>query len=210
MHALLDLILHFDAHLAELIAAYGPWVYALLFAIVFGETGLVVLPFLPGDSMLFVVGAFCAGGQLSLGLVLALLWTAAVSGNLVNFAIGRAVGHRVFAWQGGRLFNRQAFDRTHAFYERHGALAIVVTRFIPVMRSFAPFVAGVAEMSPVKFAAYNAVGGAAWVGALTLAGYLFGDLPWVRGRMGLVTIGIVVLSLLPLALGWLRARRAAA
>ena len=204
---LLHLLLHFDTELARLIGAYGSWVWALLFGIVFLETGLVVTPFMPGDSMLFVVGALCASGSLDLRVGLPLLWLAAALGDSLNYSIGKAIGHRVFAWQHSRWFNRRAFDRAHAFYERYGGITVVSARFIPFVRTFAPFVAGVAEMSYARFLVFNLVGGALWVGLLMGAGYAFGNLPWVRGNLPALSLGVVVVSLLPLALGWLRARQ---
>jgi membrane-associated protein len=204
---LLNLLLHFDVELAQVIKAYGGWVYALLFAIMFAQNGLIVLPFLPGDSMLFVVGAFCAAGQLELAPALGLLWLGAVLGDLCNYGVGRAIGHRAFHWEHSRWFNRQAFDRAHAFYLRYGGVTIVAARFIPLVRTFAPFVAGVAEMPAAAFAAYNAGGGLLWVLALALAGYAFGNIPWVRGHIGLLSLAIVFISLLPLLVGWWRSRR---
>ena len=173
----LDFILHVDSHLADFVTAYGAWVYALLFLIIFVETGLVVMPFLPGDSLLFVVGALCGVGLMSLPLAMALLTAAAILGDQTNYTIGRHIGPRVFGWQNSRWFNRDAFDRTHAFYERYGGITIVLARFMPFLRTFAPFVAGVAQMTRGKFTFYNVTGGIFWVCSLTLAGYLFGNLP---------------------------------
>ena len=206
IHDLIHLLLHFDAELTHLIGIYGAWIWGLLFGIVFFETGLVVTPFLPGDSMLFVVGALGAAGTLDLRLGLPLLCLAAALGDSVNYSIGRAIGQRVFAWKHSRWFNRRAFDRAHAFYERYGGVTVVSARFIPFVRTFAPFVAGVAEMSYVRFLAYNVAGGVLWVGLLSAAGYAFGNLPWVRGNLPALSLGVVVISLLPLGLGWLRAR----
>ena len=204
----LNLLLHFDAQLAQFIHAYGAWVYGMLFTIVFIETGLVVMPFLPGDSMLFIVGAFCASGSLSLPASLALLWLAAVLGDSVNYSVGSGLGHKVFAWQDSRWFNRRAFDRAHAFYEQYGGVTVVAARFIPFIRTFVPFVAGVAEMSYPKFLGYNIAGGGLWVGSLMFAGYLFGNIPWIKHNLGALTLGIVVLSLLPVVFGWWKAKRA--
>ncbi len=206
--SIVNIILHFDVQLAQFIQAYGPWVYGVLFAIVFVETGLVVMPFLPGDSLLFIVGAFSAAGTLNGPLAFGLLWAAAVLGNISNYFIGRAIGHRVFTWKDSRWFNRKAFDRAHAFYERYGGITIVVTRFIPFLRTFAPFVAGVAEMSYAKFLIYNIGGGGLWVGSLMAAGHLFGNIPWIKHNLGLLTLGIIVLSLLPVGFGWWKTRRA--
>ena len=205
---LLNLLLHFDAQLAQFIQAYGAWVYGMLFTIVFVETGLVVMPFLPGDSMLFIVGAFCASGSLSLPASLAVLWLAAVLGDSVNYSVGSALGHKVFAWRDSRWFNRRAFNRAHAFYQQYGGVTVVAARFIPFIRTFVPFVAGVAEMSYPKFLGYNIAGGGLWVGSLMFAGYLFGNIPWIKHNLGALTLGIVVLSLLPVVFGWWKAKRA--
>ena len=180
---IIDFILHVDRHLSEFVQAYGGWVYALLFLIIFVETGLVVMPFLPGDSLLFVVGALCGLGLMNLPLAMLLLTGAAVLGNQTNYAIGRRVGPRVFGWQQSRWFNRAAFDRMHAFYEKHGGITIVVARFMPFLRTFAPFVAGVAQMTRRKFTFYDVTGGVLWVCGVTLAGYFFGNLPWVKAHL---------------------------
>ena len=179
----LDFILHVDRHLAEFVAAYGNWVYALLFLIIFVETGVVVMPFLPGDSLLFVVGALCGLDLMSLPLSMVLLTAAAILGNQTNYAIGRHLGPRVFGWQKSRWFNRDTFDRMHAFYEQYGGITIVLARFMPFLRTFAPFVAGVAQMTRSKFTFYDVSGGTLWVCSLTLVGYLFGNLPWVKAHL---------------------------
>ena len=179
----LDFILHVDRHLAEFVAAYGNWVYALLFLIIFVETGVVVMPFLPGDSLLFVVGALCGLGLMSLPASMLLLTAAAILGNQTNYAIGRHIGPRVFGWQKSRWFNRDAFDRMHAFYEQYGGITIVLARFMPFLRTFAPFVAGVAQMTRRKFTFYDVSGGTLWVCSLTLAGYLFGNMPCVKANL---------------------------
>jgi membrane-associated protein len=181
--SLVDFVLHVDVHLFRFVTDYGAWVYALLFAIIFVETGLVVMPFLPGDSLLFVVGAMCASGLMSLSLVLALLWLAAVLGNQSNYAIGRHFGPRVFQWERSRWFNRQAFDQAHAFYERYGGITIVAARFMPFLRTFAPFVAGVAQMTRRNFTLFDMAGGGLWIGGVTGAGYLFGNIPWVKQNL---------------------------
>ena len=173
----LDLFLHLDRHLEAVVAQYGLWVYVLLFTIIFVETGLVVMPFLPGDSLLFVCGAIAAIGGLSLPLLILLLVVAAILGDAVNYAVGHRVGPAVWRWEQSRFFNRAAFERTHAFYERHGAITIIVARFLPFVRTFAPFVAGVARMTYPRFALYNVVGGLLWVCSLTLLGYWVGNLP---------------------------------
>ena len=196
---LIDFIVHVDRHLANFVAMYGAWVYALLFAIIFVETGLVVMPFLPGDSLLFVVGALCGVGLMNLPLSMALLTAAAVLGNQTNYAIGRAVGPRVFKWPHSRWFNRAAFDRMHAFYEKHGGITIVVARFMPFLRTFAPFVAGVAQMTRSKFTFYDVTGGALWVCGITAIGYVFGNIPIVKQHLShiiwamILVPGVIVL-----------------
>lgn len=206
----IDVFLHLDKHLGVLIEQYGVWVYGILFAIIFIETGLVVMPFLPGDSLLFVVGAFCAAGGIDLPTIIGLLTVAAILGDALNYSIGRWVGPKVFGWQDSRWFNRKAFDRAHAFYETHGGKTIILARFVPLVRTFAPFVAGVAQMSYGRFAMFNVVGAIAWVVSLTVAGYLFGNIPWVRKNLEVIVIGIVVLSVLPVVFEWLKARRQSA
>jgi membrane-associated protein len=177
---LLDFILHIDRYIEGFVQAYGVWVYALLFLIIFVETGLVVMPFLPGDSLLFVVGAMCGVGLMDYGLSVALLWTAAVAGNQTNYTIGRFFGPKVFGWEDSRFFNRRAFDQAHAFYERYGGVTLIAARFMPFVRTFAPFVAGVALMSRRKFSFFDVTGGALWVGGIVSAGYFFGNIPWVK------------------------------
>jgi membrane-associated protein len=205
---LVDFILHVDRHLSEFVQAYGGWVYALLFAIIFIETGLVVMPFLPGDSMLFVVGALCGLGLMSLPLSMALLTAAAVLGNQTNYTVGRLVGPRVFAWPHSRWFNRAAFDRMHAFYERHGGITIVLARFMPFLRTFAPFVAGVAQMTRRKFSVYDITGGALWVCGITLAGYLFGNIPFVKQHLSHIIWAMIFVPGALVLFGAWRARRA--
>jgi membrane-associated protein len=192
-----DVFLHLDKHLEAVVAQYGAWVYALLFAIIFVETGLVVMPFLPGDSLLFVCGALAAIGALNLPLLMVLLVVAAVLGDALNYAIGRHVGPPVWQWEQSRFFNRAAFDRTHAFYEKHGAITIIVARFLPFVRTFAPFVAGVAEMTYPRFALYNVVGGVLWICSLTLLGYAIGNLPWVKEHFSWVALALIVVPGLP-------------
>ncbi len=204
---LVDFILHVDVHLREFVLAYGAWVYALLFLIIFVETGLVVMPFLPGDSLLFVVGALCGLGLMSLPLAMLLLTLAAVAGNQTNYAIGRRVGPRVFAWPKSRWFNREAFDRMHAFYERRGGITIVIARFMPILRTFAPFVAGVAQMTHSKFTFYDVTGGTLWVCSLTLAGYLFGNVPWVQQHLSHIIWAMILVPGLVVLAGALKGRR---
>lgn len=205
----LDFVLHLDRHLSALVALYGPWIYAILFAIVFAETGFVVTPFLPGDSLLFVAGALAAAGGMDLGALIVTLTLAAVLGNTLNYHIGRFLGPRVFHWEQSRFFNKEALLKTHAFYERHGGKTLVLSRFLPLIRTFAPFVAGIAAMSYARFTFYNLAGALAWVLTLTFAGYQFGNLPWIQRNLSAVILGIIVVSLLPAAIAWLRQRRAA-
>lgn len=206
---LIDFILHVDQHLSAFVQSYGAWVYVLLFVIIFVETGLVVMPFLPGDSLLFVVGALCGLGLMNLPLVMLLLTVAAILGDQVNYSIGRHVGPRVFGWENSRWFNRAAFDRTHAFYEQYGGITIVVARFMPFLRTFAPFVAGVAQMTRSTFTLYNVGGAILWVCGLTLAGYLFGNLPWVQSNLSLIIWGLIIGPGLLVLFGAWRSRRAA-
>ena len=205
---LIDFILHVDKHLEAFVQAYGPWVYALLFLIVFTETGVVVMPFLPGDSLLFVVGALCGVGLMSLPLAMVLLLVAAILGDQTNYLIGRRVGARVWTWEHSRWFNRRAFEQAHAFYERYGGITIVLARFMPFVRTFAPFVAGVAAMNRARFTAFNVIGAFIWVVGLTLAGYLFGNLPWVQQNLSLIIWALIIgPGLIAIWGGW-RARRA--
>lgn len=192
-----DLILHLDKHLDVMIRQYGPWVYGILFAIIFIETGLVVMPFLPGDSLLFIAGAFAATGALSLPALIVLLIIAAVLGNTSNYWIGRKVGPRVFQWENSKFFNRNAFNKAHGFYEKHGAITIIATRFLPFLRTFSPFVAGVAAMGHARFQFYNITGGVLWIVSLTVAGYLFGNIPIIRDNLTLIIIALIVIPGLP-------------
>jgi len=212
MKELLDIVLHVDKHLLDFVAAYGVWVYGLLFAIVFAETGFVVTPFLPGDSLLFATGALCATGVMNVWAALALLAFAAFAGNAVNYTVGRIVGPRAFSASEGagisnRLLNREHLDRAHAFFEQYGGKAVVLGRFVPIVRTFVPFVAGAAQMSPASFVFFNFIGAAAWVVLCIGAGLLFGNVPAVKNNFSLVTIGIVAVSLLPMAYGLMAKRR---
>ena len=214
MDALIDLFLHLDDHLTEFVATYGAWVYALLFSIIFAETGLVVTPILPGDSLLFAAGALAATSALDIRLLLVLLVIAAVLGDAVNYAVGRAVGPRVFRsvdrtsfWH--RALNRDHLDRTHAFFEKYGGKAVVLGRFVPIVRTFVPFVAGAGAMTYSKFAVYNVGGAILWVGICTIAGYAFGNVPVVKDNFSLVALGIVGVSVIPIAFEWWRGRRRA-
>ena len=202
----LDFLLHFDTHLAEFVRDYGSWVYAILFAIIFAETGLVVTPFLPGDSLLFAAGALCARGDLSLPVMLGLLVLAAFAGNTVNYAVGRFIGPRVFQ-SSHRLLNKKYVDRAHAFFERYGGKAIILGRFVPIVRTFVPFVAGAVQMTTGSFVVYNIVGAVAWVSLCLGAGWFFGNIPIVKNNFSLVTIGIVVVSMLPMAFELVSHRR---
>lgn len=194
---MLDLFLHLDKHLAVVASTWGVWIYVLLFLIIFIETGLVAMPFLPGDSLLFVAGAIAAVGGMSLPLLMALLSLAAISGDAVNYSVGKWVGHKVFAWENSRWFNKDAFNKTHAFYEEHGAITIVVGRFLPFIRTFTPFVAGVAQMTYPKFAFYNVIGGLIWVCGLTGIGFLVGNHPWVQANFSVVALALIVIPSLP-------------
>jgi membrane-associated protein len=212
MQELIDIFVHLDVHLAELVGRYGVWVYGLLFAIIFAETGLVVTPFLPGDSLLFAAGALAATGALDARLLFLLLTFAAILGNTVNYGIGRFVGPRVFRAEdtGGtlhRLLNRQHLERAHAFFERYGGMAVVLTRFVPIIRTFVPFVAGAGAMRYPVFALYNIAGGALWVGICVGAGYLFGNVPIVKENFARVALGIVAVSMIPMLVEWIKHKR---
>ncbi|HRF12224.1 MAG: DedA family protein [Candidatus Accumulibacter phosphatis] len=206
----IDIILHLDKHLAILVQQYGSWIYAILFVIIFSETGFVVTPFLPGDSLLFVAGALAALGGMQIGVLLAVLIAAALLGNMLNYQIGRYLGPKVFHWEQSRFFNRSALEKTHAFYEKHGGKTLVISRFLPLFRTFAPFVAGIGAMSYGKFTFFNLIGGIGWVGSLTLAGYFFGNLPWIQQNLTLVIVAIIVISLLPVFVSWLQHHKASA
>ena len=214
MAALLDILLHVDRYLLTLVSTYGTWVYLLLFLIVFAETGLVVTPFLPGDSLLFAAGAIAAVGRLDVRIVIVVLIAAAVLGDAVNYAVGRIAGSRILRaveansrWR--RWLNPVHVARAHDFFERHGGKAVVMARFVPIVRTFVPFVAGVAEMSYPSFAFYNVAGAVAWVGVCVGSGYVFGNVPVVQDNFSLVALGIVAVSLLPMVVEYLRHRRRA-
>ena len=195
--SLIDLFLHLDKNLAIVANEWGVWIYVLLFAIIFVETGFVVMPFLPGDSLLFVAGALCAVGGMDLYLLMALLTTAAILGDALNYSIGRFIGNKVFSWENSRWFNRKAFDQAHAFYEKYGPITIVLGRFMPFIRTFAPFVAGVAHMRYPIFAFYNIIGGILWVCSLTALGYWIGEHPWVKANFSLVALAMIIIPGLP-------------
>ncbi len=204
---LFDFILHVDVHLAHFVTTYGAWVYGLLFLIIFVETGVVVMPFLPGDSLLFVVGALCGAGLMSLPLSIGLLIVAAIMGNQANYAIGRHFGPKVFQWENSRFFNKRAFEQAHAFYEKYGGITIIAARFMPFLRTFAPFVAGVAQMTRSKFTFFDVTGAVLWVGGVTLAGYLFGNIPWVKEHLDKIIWSAILLPGLLVLFGAWKARR---
>ncbi len=203
-----DFILHIDKHLEAFVIAYGPWVYALLFLIVFVETGVVVMPFLPGDSLLFIVGALCGAGLLSYPLACGVLVVAAILGDQCNYSIGRYFGPKVFQWENSRLFNRKAFDQAHGFYERYGGVTIILARFMPFIRTFAPFVAGVAEMNRAKFTMFNVVGAFIWVFGIATAGYFFGNLPLVREHLDKIIWALILVPGMIAIFGAWRASKA--
>lgn len=205
----IDIVLHLDKHLIFMVQEYGLWIYAILFLIVFGETGFVVLPFLPGDSLLFVAGAVAAIGGMDIGVLMVVLFVAAVLGNTVNYTIGRVFGERIVA--AGRIpfIKPSAIMATQLFYEKHGGKAVVLSRFMPLFRTFVPFVAGMAKMSYTRFSVFNFVGAAIWVISLCVAGYLFGNVPVIKNNLSLLIVGIVVVSLLPALIGWIRHRNSA-
>ena len=205
---LLDFILHVDKYLEAFVRDYGMWVYALLFLIIFVETGVVVMPFLPGDSLLFVVGAMCGVGLMSYPLSVGLLVVAAVLGNQCNYTVGHYFGPKVFQWQDSRFFNKAAFDRTHAFYERYGGITVVAARFMPFVRTFAPFVAGVARMTRSKFTFFDVTGGVLWVAGIITVGYFFGNIPFVKANLDKIIWAMIFIpGLLVLWGGW-KARKA--
>ena len=204
---LIDFILHVDVHLETFVRTYGAWVYALLFLIVFVETGLVVMPFLPGDSLLFVVGALCGVGFMSYPVACAVLIAAAILGDQCNYSIGRYFGPKVFQWEQSRYFNRRAFNQAHAFYEKYGGITIIVARFMPFSRTLAPFVAGVAEMTRTKFTAYNVAGALIWVLGIVTAGYFLGSMPWVKANLDKIIWAMIFVPGLIVLFGAWKARR---
>lgn len=207
----IDIVLHLDTHLAILVQEYGLWIYGILFFIIFAETGFVIFPFLPGDSLLFVAGALAAIGEggMNIWTLCGVLLAAAVLGNMVNYQIGRMLGPKVFHWEGSRLFNKAALEKTHAFYEHHGGKTLVISRFLPLFRTFAPFVAGIGAMSYARFSLFNLIGASAWVFSLCFAGYWLGNLPWIKQNLSLLIVGIILVSLLPVAIGYFKHRVAA-
>lgn len=195
--SVIDIFLHLDKHLEAVAASYGIWIYAILFAIIFIETGVVAMPFLPGDSLLFVAGAIAAIGGMSLPVLMVLLTIAAIAGDAANYSIGRWFGPKVWSWENSHWFNKDAFNKTHAFYEEYGPITIVVGRFLPFIRTFTPFVAGVADMTYPKFAFYNVIGGILWVCGLTGLGFLVGNHPWVKANFSLVALALIIVPTLP-------------
>jgi len=206
---LIDFILHVDVHLRDFVAQYGVAVYALLFLIVFIETGLVIMPFLPGDSLLFIVGALCGADLMNLPLAMVVLIVAAIAGDQVNYSIGHYFGPKVFQWEDSRLFNKSAFEKAHAFYEKYGGITIILARFMPFIRTFVPFVAGVAAMTRCKFTSFNVVGGLIWVVSLTLTGFFFGNLPFVQTHLSKIIWAMILVPGLLTLLGAWRARSSA-
>lgn len=205
---LIDFVLHIDKHLEALVLTYGPWVYAVLFAVVFVETGVVVMPFLPGDSLLFIVGGMCGVGLMDFPLAVAVLLAAAILGDQCNYTIGRWVGPKVFWWENSRWFNRSAFDKAHSFYQRYGGVTIILARFMPFIRTFAPFVAGVAHMTRSRFSLFNVTGALLWVVGLMGAGYFFGNLEWVKNHLEAIIWGLILVpGLMAVYGGWKSGRR---
>ncbi len=206
----IDIVLHLDKHLAILVQQYGLWIYGILFFIVFAETGFVVTPFLPGDSLLFVAGALAALGEggMDIFVLIGVLSAAAILGNMLNYQIGRFFGPKVFHWESSRFFNKNALIKTHEFYEKHGGKTLVLSRFLPLFRTFAPFVAGIGAMSYAKFTFFNLVGAIAWVVSLCLAGFWLGNIPWVKQNLTIIIIGIIVISQVPVGIGYLKSRKA--
>lgn len=204
--SLWDIVVHLDKHLAVLVQNHGPWIYAILFAIVFCETGLVVTPFLPGDSLLFIAGSLAALGSMDVHLLVVLLIFAAVLGDALNYRIGAWVGPKMFKDDNARFLKRSHLEKAHAFYEKWGGAAILLARFAPFLRTYVPFVAGMSRMTYAKFALYNITGGVIWVASLTYLGYFFGNIPWVKNHQGFIIVGIIVVSLIPVLIGVLKAR----
>jgi membrane-associated protein len=207
--SLIDLFLHLDKYLAVLSAQYGVWIYAILFAVIFAETGFVVTPFLPGDSLLFIAGSLVAvdaTGGMNIHLLILVLFIAAVLGNTVNYEIGRWLGPKVFANQQSRWLNPHYIERTHDFFERWGAMSVVLARFVPFLRTYVPFVAGIGAMTRATYMLYTVIGAALWVGSITYLGYFFGNIPWVKANQGLIVIAVIVISVTPVVIGVLRAK----
>lgn len=206
LNAAIDLVLHLDRHLAVWIAAYGAWIYGILFVIIFAETGLVVTPFLPGDSLLFIAGSLAALGSMDVHLLVLVLLFAAVLGNVCNYEIGRYFGKRFFVNDKSKILNPRHLERTHAFFERWGSAAVVLARFVPFLRTYVPFVAGMARMMRPTYIAYTVLGAAAWAGSLVYLGYFFGNIPWIKENLGVLVIGIVLVSLLPILIAAVKSK----
>ena len=202
----IDIILHLDVYLAMLVNNYGPWIYAILFLVIFCETGLVVMPFLPGDSLLFIAGAVAAGGGMDPVLLAGLLMLAAILGDSTNYVIGRTAGERLFSTPDSKIFRRDYLEKTHDFYERHGGKTVTMARFLPIFRTFAPFVAGVARMFYPRFFMFSVFGTILWVGGLVTLGYFFGNVPFIKSNLSLLVVGIILLSLVPMIIGVIRSR----
>jgi len=204
---IIDFIIHLDTHLSDLIQTYGLWTYLILFVVIFCETGLVVTPFLPGDSLIFAAGTFAARGDLKVGWLFLVLAAAAVIGDTVNYWIGKIIGPKIFHKEKTRFFKKEYLDRTHEFYEKYGAETIIIARFVPIIRTFAPFVAGIGRMSYLKFISYNVIGGVGWVATFTFGGYFFGNIPFVKNNFSIVIIAIILISLIPAVVEFLKHRK---
>jgi membrane-associated protein len=202
-----DVVLHLDVHLATWVEQYGLWIYAILFAIIFCETGLVVTPILPGDSLLFVAGAIAAVGNLEIHVLVASLILAAFLGNMTNYAIGRWLGKKFFVDRKSRLLNPVHLEKANAFYKRHGGKAVVISRFLPIIRTYIPFVAGLGAMETMRFTLFNIVGAVAWVASICYLGYFFGNIPWIRNNLTAIIVGIIVVSMVPVVIAWLKERK---
>jgi membrane-associated protein len=207
LKTVVEFVLHIDRHLSAIIQQFGAWTYAILFAIIFIETGLVIMPFLPGDSLLFAAGTFAALGALDVRLLIALLAVAAVIGDTVNYWIGHRIGKKAFSREDARFFKKEYLDRTHAFYEKHGGKTIIIARFVPIIRTFAPFVAGIGKMSYGRFLSFNVIGGVGWVVLLVGAGYFFGNIPFVRKNFSIAILAIILISTVPIAVEYFRHRK---
>jgi membrane-associated protein len=207
LKTVVEFVLHIDRHLSAIIQQFGAWTYAILFAIIFIETGLVIMPFLPGDSLLFAAGTFAALGALDVRLLIALLAVAAVIGDTVNYWIGHRIGEKAFSREDARFFKKEYLDRTHAFYEKHGGKTIIIARFVPIIRTFAPFVAGIGKMSYGRFLSFNVIGGVGWVVLLVGTGYFFGNIPFIRKNFSIAILAIILISTVPIAVEYFRHRK---
>jgi membrane-associated protein len=203
---IIDLIIHFDKHLIYVVQNFGSWAYVLLFIVIFAETGFVLTPFLPGDSLLFIVGAFAAKDLFNIFTVFVILSLAAIIGDSVNYAIGKHFGHKIFKYENARILKKEYLEYTHKFYEKYGARTIVIARFVPIVRTFAPFVAGIGRMNYLKFISYNVIGAVAWVGIFTFGGFWFGNIPIIKNNFAVVTFVIIILSVLPVAIKLLKVK----